>query len=1147
MDFAGSGLTMTRNATLDLEGFDPDVLEAARDVARRAGIPVETWIASIVDPQTLADKPAPESRGVQPAPVAATGTPAGAAAPAPVEVRPSASAGPTGPTGKNAALTEMMRRLDGIDQRIGAEAPAAPAPAASGPVPSAPFAPQAEAASPPPSEMAQRLADIERRMTEIGEQLAAPRPLGRRGRPVVTEIRDAVTEIRQRQRELAGAPAAPVQATAPVLDAAPVLNAAPAPSADPVLAAPVIAELQSETVRLRESIGSLASGRDVGALEKAMQTLADGVEKARAPGDLAAIAAPIEAIRAQVERLAEDVADNVHARVAADVERLAAKMNGTLQGASSGIADQDVVAGLFRELDEIRRLIGALAGPERIQSLANGLQAISTQISQLQAGMPGETASMAELRPLLEEIRIGLRSSADAGIGEQIQEMGAKLDALRGAGPMAAHQDSDVILHRIDALSEKVDRVSINPVGDLIGRLEDIGATLRRPALPDENLASIHGMLHELTVKLDRIGTGEGPRDEGLDALEQQVLALAERIDTRDADPALAGLARTMPDLLDPAAARRAAAPMEAAVERAARNAVAETMGAAAETGEVALLRASLADLRAHQVASEQRMQSTLTGVYAALERLVGRIGTPDTDAALLGSARSPRDMSAKDILAREMLARDLASRDMTKESVREPGAEQAAGGAPSRRPDAVRIERPLVSGPDLPLEPGAGRPSRERPASRIEPSEAAGAADSDIKTSFIAAARRAAQAAQAEAAGQAEAQDGEGARNGSDAARRDGRLARFREGIDRRRKPLLLGLAAVVLLLGALQAVTARRTPDIAASGTEPVASLAAPAGAATPEAGLTAEASAKQQDSKTQDSKAQDAKAQDAKGGTPTVSDPQTTQSLAESAPAKGTAPAVAARSPVPHVATMAGLTADLAAVPPNLVKLRQAALAGDGAAAYDLGMRAAEGRGMTRDPALAVKVFEQIAASGFAPAQYKLGSLYEKGVGVTRDLAQAKLWYGRAAELGNARAMHNLAVIYAENPAAGGKPDFATASLWFKRAAEFGVRDSQYNLAVLYARGMGVQQDLGQSLLWFSAAAAQGDEDAAKKRDDVASKLDAKALSAARAQVTAFKPKVPEPAANEIPAPLPTENTMSLLGAAPPSGNVPPARRI
>ena len=108
MDFAGSGWTMTRNATLDLEGFDPDVLEAARDVARRAGIPVETWIASIVDPRALADKAEPESRSAQPqpAPVAPAEPTPVAAAPAPVEVR-SSSAAPTGPTGKNAALTEM--------------------------------------------------------------------------------------------------------------------------------------------------------------------------------------------------------------------------------------------------------------------------------------------------------------------------------------------------------------------------------------------------------------------------------------------------------------------------------------------------------------------------------------------------------------------------------------------------------------------------------------------------------------------------------------------------------------------------------------------------------------------------------------------------------------------------------------------------------------------------------------------------------------------------------------------------------------------------------------------------------------------------------------------------------------------------------
>ncbi len=45
-----------------------------------------------------------------------------------------------------------------------------------------------------------------------------------------------------------------------------------------------------------------------------MRALVTDMQRAREPGDFAAIAAPIELMRVQVERLAEDVADNVHAR-----------------------------------------------------------------------------------------------------------------------------------------------------------------------------------------------------------------------------------------------------------------------------------------------------------------------------------------------------------------------------------------------------------------------------------------------------------------------------------------------------------------------------------------------------------------------------------------------------------------------------------------------------------------------------------------------------------------------------------------------------------------------------------------------------------------------------------------------------------------
>ncbi len=1077
---------MTRNAPLDLHGFDPDILDAARDVARRAGVPVETWIASIVTPDAgmaaTDPKPAEPAAELDPA---GRANPAGKAKPsaspqfpapqddearfrddaladgtgAPVQGR---SEGPA--AGFPDAIGEMMRRLDAIDRRIVADRKESQdATARSIETIEARLSTVLDTGLTPAAQMTQRLGEIEQRMIELGEQLAAPRPLGRRGRPVDAEVRDAVSEIRLRQRAIEAS-----------------LSGA-TPPARPAAPSAAVAELQVETTRLRESIGGLASGRDVGALEQAMQSLVAGVQKAQEPADLAAIAEPIAHIQEQVAKLADEVAENVHVRVAADVERLAAKVDGAMQGGSAGLVEQDALAALFRELEEIRRLIAALAGPERIQSLAAGLHAISAQIAELQGGAAGGASSMAELRPLLEEIRSGLRRPSDSEGGGRIQVMGV---------------DSDAIIHRIDALSEKVDRVGINPVGDLINRLEDLGATLRRPSVPEEDIASIHGMLHDLATKLDRIGTGEGPKGEGLDALEQQVLALARRLDSRDADPALAGLERTMSDLLAQVSALRADAPADAA-----------SAAGGSESGELGLLRASLADLRAQQAASEQRMQLTMTGVYSALERLVGHLGVLETE-----DAAAPRTA-----------ARVIPS----------------ASAVNAHRPPPQAASSGIGDLADLPLEPGAGRPGRER-----APEGASVAAEGDIKTSFIAAARRAAQAAQAEASGAAltdATRDGRKWARGSagaDGATGGGGLTdRLRGEIDKRRKPLLLGLAAIVLVLGALQAVHRSRsgpagsTAQVATETAAPPVTdqaakvdptiVAAPAAPPVPggktEAGGNAEPAARSGDREA-----------------PAPADPLTTQSLAEAAPVVSVPREIGT---VPRVAGMNGLAAELSAVPTGFSKLRQAALDGDGAAIYELATRQFEGRGLPRDPASAARLYEKLAAAGYAPAQYKVASFYEKGTGVTRDPAQAKLWYGRAAEQGHARSMHNLAVIHAETPASGGKPDFAAAALWFRRAAEYGLRDSQYNLAVLYARGLGQAQDLVQSYLWFSAAAAQGDDDAARKRDDVAAKLDPKSLAAARSLVAGFKAKVPAPAVNEAPAMANADKTMTLLGAPAP----------
>lgn len=1071
-------LPMSRTSTLSLDSFDPDVLEAARDVARRAGVPLETWIESVVAPDAKPETgrrgrkqaTAPETR--QAAPRAPKPAPRPAEQPGALEQRSPPAPRTSDPLG--ISIDAMMQRLDALDQALVQERKASQDAAAraieklEGRIASA----LGDGAK-PAGEVVERLADIERRMGELHAQLSGPRPLGRRGRPLVAEMRDAVEEVRQRQRELESGEAV----------------ARPAERGGAEAPSPAITELRRETNRLRESLGGLATGRDVGALEQAMRDLVSDVHQAKEPADLAAIAMPIEEMRVQVERLADEIADNVHARVSGEVERLAGKVDDVLQAAPPNVADRDALDGIFRELDEIRRLIAALAGPERIQSLAQGLQSISAQIAQLQGAGGGLPSGVDELKPLLEEIRSGLK------------------------GPDSAK----AILGRIDALADKVERVTVNPVGDLIGRLEDLGESLRRPAGHEGDFAAIQKMLRGLAEKIDHVGSG----GENLDALEQQIVGIARRLDQRGADPAVESLERMMGDLLLQVSTLRDEGAVEAAVERATRKAVAEAMGIerpGPDASGVSALRADLAEIHARQTAADERMQSTMTGLNLALERLVERLG-PSSDRLALPA--QPEGMAS---LAERLLA------SVTPVALQGQGAAQGAPvdapsrSRPIRRPDA-RAAAPEAPRPSEELlEPGAMRPSPGPTTAAAETASTA-ASGTDIKANFIAAARRAAQAAQADLEAPL-APEPRGSRRpavSAAAPATGGMVARLRAAIERRRRPLLLGLAAVVLAIGAYQVFDLggepARTPSSAPALVK--APEAAPKVAETPAA-------------------------EPAPAARPEAVDPQTTQALAGPSPSAEKPPApqdaalpkAAALPSIPRVAAMDALKSDLANVPPGLAALRQSALEGDGAAIFELATREADGRGMPRDLALAAKLYERLADAGYALAQFKIGSFYEKGSGVIRDLAQAKRWYEKAAEQGNIRSMHNLAVIHAENPAANGKPDFATAASWFRRAADYGVRDSQYNLAVLYARGLGVGQDLIQSYAWFSAAAVQGDEEAGRKRDDVAAKLDPQRLAAAKSMAAAYKAKPADPAVNDTPAPKPAAPApMTLLGAPPP----------
>ncbi|MBY0382820.1 MAG: sel1 repeat family protein, partial [Xanthobacteraceae bacterium] len=196
-----------------------------------------------------------------------------------------------------------------------------------------------------------------------------------------------------------------------------------------------------------------------------------------------------------------------------------------------------------------------------------------------------------------------------------------------------------------------------------------------------------------------------------------------------------------------------------------------------------------------------------------------------------------------------------------------------------------------------------------------------------------------------------------------------------------------------------------------------------------------------------------------------------------------------------------------------------LRNAALKGNANAAYEVGMRYAEGHGVPVNFEAAARWYSRAAQANVTPALFRLGTFYEKGMGVKKDIETAAAYYRQAADRGNAKAMHNLAVLQADG---GGRPDYKGAAYWFLKAGNRGVADSQFNLGILYARGIGVAQNLTESYKWFALAAAQGDTDSARKRDDIATRLDAQSLAAAKLAVQTFAVEQQPSDAATVPAP-------------------------
>lgn len=880
-----------------------------------------------------------------------------------------------------------------------------------------------------------------------------------------------------------------------------------------------------------------------------------------------------ERIDALGRSLSRRIDDSVVAQKPVDTASLEALIASLAVKIDSALDERPHAPG-FEEIGrKIERLETRLPDPAPFEEISRKIERIETKISDPVANdsiarieamlqQPVADRQFAELAQRIDFVRETLAQRLDQGAAaapasdfRYIEEMVRALDnkiesaiALNARAP-----DFAPIQNQLEALYSKVDRLEDASVNSRFGamhgesqsnplleeissRLERMQAALSQRAEEGYRVEARQNDLAALVEQLaGRLNQALDPRadSEALRALETQIHALSQRLDRADQNGgALAGVEARIGALVAQMEDTRTATTLaaEEAVRRATQDILRQANPAPGALREA--LEHELTDIRKIQDESGQRTHETLLAVHETLERVVDRLAVFEDE---LTEMRSAPAVSLEDEIA-PPLPRGRAEA---------PAAPAMRAPEPAVEPRrAPRLDTPDDDLVDFLVPPGAPRPQRREPEFAPVVEDRAPRHETG-QTDFIAAARRAAQQAAADADAAEKAQQARRAgRPGAGQAA--GKAAGLAATLDERKRPLLLGLAGVVLLAGAYGMTRFALQGRGEAEHLDHQVTEAAPAETES-EAGAASAPAAPEAAPK------EAAPARAAAPAAPPVTPAPVAATPMHAVPPMTSAPAEPVRvirppTLVPEAPRTPPLTTSPTGQPPRMIAprtentpvdatpvgsigglnplsapdavgvIKSLAQQGDPSAQYELAVRFADGRGVSRDAKLAAQWFEKAADQGLAPAQYRLGSLYEKGIGVERDYARARKYYQSAADAGNARAMHNLAVLLAEG-GAGGKPDYAAASEWFRKAAELGVRDSQFNLAILYARGLGVGQSLTQSYLWFAAAADQGDGDAAKKRDEVAARLDTKDLSTARSLAAGFKAKEPRREANDV----------------------------
>jgi localization factor PodJL len=1116
---------MNSRVSWSVDGIDPSVRERAEAAARRAGMSLNDWLNS-----TIGESAPPNFR-------------------APYE-----QPRPPMPSQESRDVADIHQRLDAITRQIEQISPPklrGETPPRSDAFPRNDTPPRFEAAQNAPA-VARQLNDaisrLDARLSQISNP-QAPRPAETQERQSQAEAVEraaaqvyrpspplsptsfdsAIAEIAARQNELDAPPrqmpprsAPPLAPMAPA--APPMASYVPPPVAPPVAPPP-------------------PDGPDFSSLERHLLKITSQIEALQRPDhieqSIAAFRSELAEIRAAItEAMPRQAIESIEN----DIRSLSRRIDENRQNGTDGQA----LAGIERALSEIREALRSLTPAEQLTGYDEAIRNLGAKLDLI------------------------LRANDDPSTVHQLE---GAIAALRSIVSNVASNDALARLSEdVHLLSTKVDQISrVDVHGESLVNIEQRIAALtstlegRERTVGNDNSEAIENAVRSLSDRIDRMQVGNDSAS-AFAHLEQRVSYLLERLEASSDSraPNLGRVEEGLHDIMRHLEAQHANLASLADVTR--------SMSAPApqpvDSGLVDIVKRELSDIRYSQSETDRRTQDSLETVHNTLGHVVDRLAMIEGDLRTVRTAppvmpataiapapvepqmEAPRAPMSQPIapqpkpeLPNPALAQEhFAAAPREFHAAQPPAAPAVPPPVPPMPPRAIsEILEPHAAAPartaiapelppDHPLEPGTrpGRPSS--PSERIAASENAiseistGKKEPVSTSSFIAAARRAAQAAAAQPVNE------KAARAAAKAAAKAKASENAKEKVKDKAKPgdagpstitskirsLLVGASVVVIVLGTfkmamtlLDTGNAPQMPAVENSSQQaapvqpPADNSATPAPAAPAPSMISPTPIGKQSNntSNTLDS---------AQAMIP----PPPVLPAAAPVAASDVTGTIPTPPPLPGTDKLAMVSVPATEKLPDTIGgpvLRAAALKGDPGAAYEIGLRFAEGKGVAPNLDEAAKWYDRAAQAGVVPAIFRLGTFYEKGLSVKRDVDIARRYYLQAAERGNAKAMHNLAVLDADG---GGKgANYKSASQWFRKAADRGVADSQFNLGILYARGIGVEQNLAESFKWFSLAAAQGDADAGQKRDDIAKRLDAQSLAAAKLAIQTFTPE-PQP---------------------------------